>query len=326
MSTNKKIDFVYCFDTNFNYQAFSSMISLLDAVSDKINIHILHNDLETLKNIPFKITNHINLSNLSKYEFKDTNLNFPNLETSHVSQATYYRLFISKYVKVESNFIVYIDADMICISDPIASIKETFSELEKSGQLVAAKTEIEKKLTKEELEAYMKIEFFKIYWPFDRLPIKNKYFNAGFMIINLDLWKENNIYSKLLDCMDEIRNKIVAWDQDILNSVIKDNYLELDSKFNLFSQHYFDNNNAVHFLHYYGSKKPWKTDGVFNDNSEAYHKNFRKVNQATYHIEHTWRLHSLKQLIYNIANLKFFKLQYPISFIKEFTYSLFFKN
>ena len=97
------------------------MISLLDAVSEKINIHILHNDLGTLKNIPSEITNHMNLSKLSKYEFKDTNLNFPNLETSHVSQATYYRLFISKYVIVESTFIVYIDADMICISDPITS-------------------------------------------------------------------------------------------------------------------------------------------------------------------------------------------------------------
>jgi len=302
------------------------MISLLDAVSENINIHILHNDLGTLKNIPSKITNHINLSKLSTYEFKDTNLNFPNLETSHVSQATYYRLFISKYVKVESNFIVYIDADMICISDPIASIKETFSELEKSGQLVAAKTEIEKKLTNEELEAYMKIEFFKRYWPFDRLPIKNKYFNAGFTIINLDLWKQNNIYSKLLDCMDEIRNKIVAWDQDILNSLVDGDYLSIDSKLNSKTSETISQKNVKDEIFYYGSKKPWKTDGVFNENSEAYHKNFRKVNQATYHIEHTWRLHSLKQLIYNILNLKFFKLQHPIMFIKEFTSSLFYKN
>ena len=149
------------------------MISLLDAVSENINIHILHNDLETLKNIPSKITDHTNLSKLSKHEFKDTNLNFPNLETSHVSQATYYRLFISEYIKVESASIVYIDADMICISDPITSIQKTISELQKSGLLVAAKTEIEKKLTKEELEAYMKKEFFKRYWPFDRLPIEN---------------------------------------------------------------------------------------------------------------------------------------------------------
>ena len=301
------------------------MISLLDAISENINIHILHNNLSTLKNVPSKITNHKNLSKLSKYEFKDTNLNFPNLETSHVSQATYYRLFISEYIKVDSKFIVYIDADMICILDPIQSIKETITELEKSGLLVAAKTEIEKKLAKQELEAYLKMEFFKLYWPFDRLPIKNRYFNAGFMIINLDLWKQNNIYLKLLDCMDEIRHKIVAWDQDILNSVIKDNYLELDSKFNLFSQHYIDNYD-VHFLHYYGSKKPWKTDGLFNENSEIYHKNFRKVNQKTYHIEHTWRMHSLRQLIYNIANLKIFKLQHPIYFIKEFTFSLFYKN
>ena len=302
------------------------MISLLDAVSETINIHILHNDLNSLKNIPSTIASHKNLSKLSKYEFKDNNLNFPNLETSHVSQATYYRLFISEYIKVESTFIVYIDADMICISDPIISIKEIISELEKSDLLLAAKTEIENKFTKQELETNMEIEFFKLYWPFDRLPIENRYFNAGFMIINLDSWKQKNIYSKLLDCMDEIRHKIVAWDQDILNSIIKDNYLELDSKFNSFSQHSFDNNNAVHFLHYYGSKKPWKTDGIFKINSEIYHKNYRKVSQKTYHIEHTWRLHSLKQLIYNIANLKFFKLQHPFYFLKEFISSMFYKN
>ena len=47
------------------------------------NIHILHNDLGTLKTFLPRLLI-IDLSNLSQYEFKDTNLNFPNLETSHV--------------------------------------------------------------------------------------------------------------------------------------------------------------------------------------------------------------------------------------------------
>ena len=48
-TNNKTLNFLYCFDYNYNSQAYSSMISLLDLVNEKIHIHILHNDLEKLK-------------------------------------------------------------------------------------------------------------------------------------------------------------------------------------------------------------------------------------------------------------------------------------
>ena len=65
---------------------------------------------------------------------------------------------------------MYIDADRSA-SQIHHIYSETIFEPEKSGLLVASRTEIEKKLTKEELEAYMKIEFLNNITPFDRLPI-----------------------------------------------------------------------------------------------------------------------------------------------------------
>ena len=35
-------NYLYCFDENYNFQAFSSIISLLDKVSKKINIYVIH--------------------------------------------------------------------------------------------------------------------------------------------------------------------------------------------------------------------------------------------------------------------------------------------
>ena len=36
------INLLYCFDDNYNYQAFSSIISILDKVNEDINIFVIH--------------------------------------------------------------------------------------------------------------------------------------------------------------------------------------------------------------------------------------------------------------------------------------------
>ena len=55
------INFVYCFDENYNFQAFSSMVSLLDKVSEKINIFVIHRIEDRLDFIPGAIKKHINI-------------------------------------------------------------------------------------------------------------------------------------------------------------------------------------------------------------------------------------------------------------------------
>lgn len=326
MNTNKNLHFVYCFDSNFNSQAFASMSSLLDNVSEKVNISILHNNLETINVIPQYIENHDRLLKMSKFQFKHFDIDFPNLEDSHVSQATYYRLFIDQYIDKEENFVIYIDADMICISDPVELIKDAVATLNIDNLALGAKTEILRNLTEQEIEIYMQKTFFKKYWPFDRLGIKDKYFNAGFMIINLNLWKKNLVFEKLITRMSEIKNDIVSWDQDVLNSFFDGEYLELPYKFNHFARNYNFNEKEILFLHFYGSKKPWTTDGVFESSAEIYHSNYRKVHNKKYHIKNAWRRHSLYQFLKNVLNLNILKLKFPISYTKELLISLVIKN
>jgi len=323
----KNLHFVYCFDANFNSQAYSSISSLLDNVSEKIVISILHDDLNSIKNLPSYIKNHKRLENLKIYQFKETEFDFPNIEEAHVSKATYFRLFINQYVEITDDFIIYVDADMICISDPLDSIKQEISILESENFPLAAKTEIKRNLSKQELEIYEQNSFFRKYWPFERLSIQDIYFNAGFMIINLKIWEQESIFEKLIECMYSIKDKIVAWDQDVLNSVFDGNYLELSNKFNHFASHYkIDEEQDILFLHYYGSKKPWTTAGIFDANSEFYHFNYRKVHNNKYHIKNNWRRFAVIQLIKNMYSFKILALKFPITYIKEFLFSLLLKN
>ena len=91
------MNFIYCFDTNYNSQAFTSIISLLDCVDKKIDIFIIHNDENFDKKIPKKINNHRNLNSYIFIVFRNRIL-LPNIPNTHVSEATYYRLFLENYL------------------------------------------------------------------------------------------------------------------------------------------------------------------------------------------------------------------------------------
>ena len=117
------------------------------------------------------------------YEFKNNEYNFPNIKNSHVSEATYYRMFISDYINDEFEQILYIDPDVVCLNSFNNIISRIQKDLIKYKFLVGVKTE------------HVKQNNFEM---FDRLSIDNKYFNAGVMSINLKMWKEHDFLSKLL--------------------------------------------------------------------------------------------------------------------------------
>ena len=63
------------------------------------------------------------------YEFNKHNINFPNIENSHVSEATYYRIFAEKFLPKEVTFYTYLDADIICINNPILYLNAIINEM-----------------------------------------------------------------------------------------------------------------------------------------------------------------------------------------------------
>tara|TARA_B100001996_G_scaffold231948_1_gene178990 strand:- start:69 stop:1001 length:933 start_codon:yes stop_codon:yes gene_type:complete len=308
------INLLYCFDSNYNFQAFTSIYSFLNNTKEKLNIYVIHKDESNKKIFPDKILNHKNLSQLNLYKFDRKFTKFPNVKNSHVSEATYYRIFFDSYIEDVNDLktLVYVDSDMVCISNPFSEIKKYENDLLKSKYIISAKTEdlsdSEKKTIFNNLEL-----------------TSGKYLNAGFLIIDVAKWTNKNIPSELINKIVEIEDKIIYWDQDVFNSYFDGLYLELPNSLNtdteLESKNLINKNSLI--LHYYGKTKPWNTKGILNNKSKYYQDSFRLLGLGSYHVTHKRRILSIKQLLYGLVTLRIFNIYKPISFIKEFISSLF---
>tara|TARA_Y100000389_G_C17452434_1_gene515802 strand:+ start:1733 stop:2704 length:972 start_codon:yes stop_codon:yes gene_type:complete len=312
------INFLYCFDKNYNFQAFSSIISLLDQVNEKINIFIIHKSENNEKFFPKKILQHNNLNNIVISKFDKKISNFPNLHDNHISEATYYRLFCNDYLPKNIKTIIYIDADIICVENPLKFIKEDTNKLIRDNKTISSKTEL--------------IRSEKSLHTFERLDMSSsKYFNAGVMNINFKKWVEMKI--DFNEKLKEYSDKLEYWDQDLLNHIFDGDYQELDIRLNKVIDFAFyeyqkgtldvkkiiDDGSLIHFA---GSHKPWSVNGIMCNLSEIYQSEFRKISTSDYHITHKIRSMSLTYLVINIFNLKFFKINLKFKFIKDLIKSL----
>ena len=107
------LDILYCFDENYNKQAGSSISSLASKVGEKINLYIIHENPESFESIEKRLLTYGEINEIHMYKFEDKGYDFPNLQGSHVSQATYFRLFIENYLPNNIEYLTYIDADVI---------------------------------------------------------------------------------------------------------------------------------------------------------------------------------------------------------------------
>ena len=93
------------------------MRSILDNSEETLNIYVLHNEPETLIAKLSYIENHRKLNKIEILEFKKQDVDFPNLIDAHVSEATYFRLFIESFLPDEISNLVYVDPDVICVNN-----------------------------------------------------------------------------------------------------------------------------------------------------------------------------------------------------------------
>ena len=165
----------------------------------------------------------------------------------------------------------------------------------------------------------------------ENLGISNgKYFNSGVMLINYKLWKKENIKNKSISIISDKSSDLVLWDQDVLNILLSDDYLQIAKEYNYrmnilgYSdvEENFINEN-VFLIHYYGKSKPWSIRGIGFGVSEFYQENYRKLYKEKYQIKHVWKINSFKYFILLVFSRKFFKLNYTFSFIKDSLLSFF---
>ena len=305
----KYLNVIYCFDHDYAFQAFTSLVSLLENSDESINVFLIVDSNKVSEELPDFIKNHSNLNKLEIKIFKDNNYSFPNLDNVHVSRATYFRMFLENYIPNEVSEAIYIDADTVFVKNPIKSINYNMQMFLKSNKILAART-----------EQYFTDNIEKD--KFERLNIKTSYFNAGVMLINFKLWKESQFTKKLIINMNKLAKNIVQWDQDVLNTTLNGSYFELQKELNFNSNNFTKRMDDVILIHFIGSKKPWNTSGAFNYSSNFYHKYYSLFSKNNYHIKHIWKKASIIELFKGIFTLKIFKLNNPLKYFIDFIKSL----
>ena len=129
----------------------------------------------------------------------------------------YFRLFISSILTdVFVEKILYLDCDVLVKTD----LAPLF-DIDMNDYTIAAVRDINNPMYEE--------QSFQISFSY-----RDRYFNSGVMLINMKKWRADNIESILIkECMRD--RKVFFPDQDPLNKVFRDKWLELPPMWNRFS-------------------------------------------------------------------------------------------
>lgn len=308
---SNEIKILLCFDSNYNFQAEVTMTSLIQNSSVSISFYIIHDNPENFDEMKSRLLNYDKVNEINIYKFKKrAEVTFPNFDESHMTEATYYRLFIADYIPNDVREIMYIDPDIICINKFDELYKRTMDNLIKVGNILAARTEHIESIDSETAT---------------RLDLtSNKYFNAGVTFINYKKWLEENYTEKLTLHMNYLGDRVLWYDQDILNSYVDGMYSELPPQLNftdIYSSIEEIENQAV-FYHYWGKMKPWTIKGFLHFGESFYQIIYRNIFEKNYHIVHRYKKDSIKHFFTLVITFKIFNLKSPFKFIKNFIYSL----
>jgi lipopolysaccharide biosynthesis glycosyltransferase len=186
--------------------------------------------------------------------------------TRHITVATYFRLLLPNLLPLSCSKVLYLDVDMI-VRHPIDEILDI--DIAKFSH-AAVKNDVF------DIKHQQNLGMHEV----------SIYFNAGFLILNLDYWRANNITEKSLAYLKANREKIKYWDQDILNVVLEKQWYQLDFTWNVqtafFSKsHTFTSigvtkeeyDNVVKdpkILHFTGPLKPWFIESTHPFKSDYY--------------------------------------------------------
>lgn len=262
MSKQENLNFLYCIDENYNFQCYISICSLLKYSNNEITVHIIHQNPDSFN----KYFEKLNIRNveINLYHFEEKETNFVSLR-DHISEATYYRLYIQKYLNNSIKNIIYIDADIFANNPFTDILQSTLTQLNRSGNIIGA---------------------FDIV-NYNKFTYKKPYFNAGLLIIDYQRWISEDLTEKLHTKLKN-ETELKYWDQDLLNNHFGENFLNINEFLNFhisledkvikLSKNHIKNNAL--FVHYVGKTKPWDLNGMFLRNSFIYHQLIKEFNNG----------------------------------------------
>ena len=179
----------------------------------------------------------------------------------HISIDTYYRLLIEEYFPQYSK-VIFLDADLI-LKTSITDLWDL--EIDNNHLLAAPLTSKHSGIVSgpRGLPAYKLVG----------IPSDTRTFNAGVMVLNLNLWRRDLISEKVIQYLREYSDHVLWWDQDGLNAILYDKWKPIDAKWNAITSHLISKQDSLltekefdevcfapFIIHYAGPLKPWQPD------------------------------------------------------------------
>lgn len=208
------LNVVFTIDENFVQHFSVALVSLLkNNGSIKFCIYVIHNikDLSLLNEVKKFVEEIYNVKLV--YSAVDDSVFETYKISHHISKAVYFRLLLADILPNTINKILYLDSDIVVTG----SLRELFEHNFNDNYILAVE-DGELDITVPRLN--------KI-----GIPLKT-YFNSGVMWINLEAWRLDNISVKLIDIANRYMDRILWWDQDILNICFMNKWGQVSDKFN----------------------------------------------------------------------------------------------
>ncbi|SMD18321.1 glycosyltransferase family 8 protein [Lentzea albidocapillata] len=192
---------------------------------------------------------------------------------SHPSSATYARLLMPQLLPSDWDKVIYLDADTITLSPfddlweldlhglPLGAVIDPFNPLIGSSRGVQC-------------------------WEEAGLDPGAPYFNAGMLLINLDVWRRDQVAAKALAYVEEHADCIGLLDQEALNAVVNGKFLAVDESWNMMDVRYGAPHPAASGIsvpavseaalrhprvrHFTGKRKPWKNGYRIPDSADLF--------------------------------------------------------
>lgn len=219
---DKSKDFSYFTNTNVSSESKTDSI-------ESFHFHIITDDisqdiiarfklLESSLNESLKVT--ISIHNVSPVQFLQQNKwGFEEKQ----SYAAYYRILVDKILPKSIDKILYIDTDMLVLCD----IRELFA-FDMQGKIIAANSGLPTPVSYTmKFKSLSGKKPLKIFIP--------RYFCSGLMLIDMQLWRAQDIESKCLDFLSKYESHFA--DQDALNVVVQDSAI-LPPQYGIFMYQY----------------------------------------------------------------------------------------
>lgn len=263
---NKKIIpiFFSCDDAFAKFTLVTIRSMLENASKDyHYNVYILNtNIMDRMKDSAYKLAS----------EYENATIEFINVVSyldsissklpvrDYYSKTTYYRLFIAEMFN-EYDKAIYLDSDMIVKGD----ISELYNN-ELGNNLVGAAHE----------QAMIQTDAYGAYVERNLGISRNNFFNAGMLLINCKLWREEAILDQFINLLSLYTFRVTQ-DEDYLNVICQDRVLWVGDKWNVeIYENIKVSEEEACIFHYIMWSKPWHFTGVKYEN---YFWKYVKMNQ-----------------------------------------------